>query len=223
MNRFAQAMYGRVIYIFETDLQLTDLPSIFSPKQYWFDVTGIDCEVGYIIDVSDGTLKFRKPTEDEKTIAQAQTVRDSLQRNVMDYLSAEMVGNDTAALKDSYKNALTNISDDVALHMPDVFPLWAPGSVAYKKGDRVTYNGVLYRVITAHTSQESWKPDVSPSLFTKVLTSSEGPKEWEQPDSTNPYMKGDRVIYNGKIYESLIDNNVWSPDGKPDGWKEITE
>jgi hypothetical protein len=45
--------------------------------------------------------------------------------------------------------------------------------------------------------------------------------EWTQPDSTNPYMKGDRVIFEGKIYESTIDGNVWSPADYPAGWQEI--
>lgn len=35
------------------------------------------------------------------------------------------------------------------------------------------------------------------------------------------YQTGDRVIYNGKIYESTIDNNVWSPDTYPQGWKLV--
>ena len=95
---------------------------------------------------------------------------------------------------------------------------------AYKTGDRVQYSGVLYKVLQDHTSQSTWTPTDAPSLFAKVLTSTDGtPSEWQQPDSTNAYKIGDRVIYNGKIYESLIDNNVWSPADYPAGWKEIIE
>ena len=35
--------------------------------------------------------------------------------------------------------------------------------------------------------------------------------EWEQPESTNPYMKGDKVKHNDKTWVSDIDNNVWEP------------
>ena len=35
-------------------------------------------------------------------------------------------------------------------------------------------------------------------------------------------MKGDKVRCEGKIYESLIDNNVWKPTEYPQGWKDIT-
>jgi len=61
---------------------------------------------------------------------------------------------------------------------------------------------------------------LAPSLWTKVLIPDENViPEWEQPDSTNPYMKGDRVMFDGKVYESTIDNNVWSPDVY--GWTEV--
>lgn len=47
--------------------------------------------------------------------------------------------------------------------------------------------------------------------------------EWEQPDSTNPYMKGDKVRYKGVVYVSLIDNNVWSPADYSAGWQIVDE
>ena len=47
--------------------------------------------------------------------------------------------------------------------------------------------------------------------------------EWEQPDSTNAYKKGDKVRFEGKVYKSLIDKNVWSPSAYPAGWQQIKE
>jgi len=43
------------------------------------------------------------------------------------------------------------------------------------------------------------------------------------PDSTNAYMKGDKVTFNGVVYQSLIDGNVYSPEAYPAGWAEYTE
>lgn len=89
------------------------------------------------------------------------------------------------------------------------------------KGEYINYDGVLYKVLTAHTVQESWTPVSSPSLFAKVLTDPTGEtiKEWEQPDSTNAYKKGDKVKYKDKIYQSTVDNNVWEPTVY--GWEEV--
>ena len=115
-----------------------------------------------------------------------------------------------------------NLDDVDALEMPTMFPKWSPGTT-YTKGTRVRYNEILYIVLSDHTSQSDWTPEAAPSLFAKVLIPDENViPEWEQPGSANPYMKGDRVMYNGNTYESLIDNNVWSPDAYPAGWKLIT-
>lgn len=105
-----------------------------------------------------------------------------------------------------------------------LFPSFDGNGHFYNAGERILYGGTLYKVLQAHTSQADWTPDAAPSLFARVLAGQDGTDigEWEQPDSTNPYMTGDKVIYNGKIYESVIDNNVWSPDVYPAGWKEVT-
>lgn len=133
-----------------------------------------------------------------------------------------LAGGDIAAAQSDYQTALMSISDEAALKMPDYFPTWDGNGHQYAAGDRVMYGDVLYKVLQTHTSQSDWAPNSAPSLFAKVLTSVAGePLPWQQPDSTNPYMTGDRVTYNGKVYESLIDNNVWRPDEYPEGWKEI--
>lgn len=117
------------------------------------------------------------------------------------------------------------LSDAQALQVPMLFDEFDGNGVAYEVGKRILFEGVLYKVIQAHTSQADWTPIAAPSLFAKVIneTVDGSIPEFEQPDSTNPYMKGDRVIFNGKIYESVIDNNIWSPTAYPTGWKEIIE
>ena len=113
------------------------------------------------------------------------------------------------------------VADEISLQVPNVYPAWRE-NVAYSIGERVLYNDVLYKVITAHFSQVDWTPEVSASLFAKVLIPNENIiPEWEQPDSTNAYMTGDKVTYNGKTYVSTIDNNIWSPVDYPAGWSEV--
>ena len=116
------------------------------------------------------------------------------------------------------------LTDTQALQVPMLFDEFDGNGVAYKVGKRIMFEGVLYKVIQAHTSQAEWTPVAAPSLFAKVIneTIDGSIPEFEQPNSTNPYMKGDKVIFNGKVYESLIDNNVYSPEAYPAGWKEIT-
>lgn len=121
------------------------------------------------------------------------------------------------------KMVASEVTDDAkALAIQEFYDDWEVG-VKYEVGTYIRYEGVLYKVITAHTSQSDWTPTSASSLFAKVLTDPTGEtiNEWVQPDSTNPYMTGDKVTFNGKTYESVIDNNVWSPSAYPAGWKEI--
>lgn len=120
------------------------------------------------------------------------------------------------------KIVANNVMDDIqALAIKEFYDIWKEG-VSYKTGQYVTHKDILYKVLADHTSQSDWTPDISNSLFANVLISLDGtPKDWVQPDSTNPYMKGDKIIFEDKTYESLIDNNTWSPSTYPAAWKEI--
>ena len=110
-------------------------------------------------------------------------------------------------------------TDEQAVLVPNVFPAWKPEK-QYETGDRIQYQGKLYKVITTHTSQEDWAPDVALSLFAQVLIPDpEVIPEWVQPDSTNPYQTGDKVTHNGSTWISTIDNNVWEPGVY--GWDEV--
>lgn len=114
------------------------------------------------------------------------------------------------------------LTDEQAASVPALYQEWATGTV-YKIGDRRTYGGVLYKCLQAHTSQVDWTPDVAVSLWATVLIPDPDViPDWVQPDSTNAYMKGDKVRYNGVVYRSLIDNNVWSPDAYPAGWEIVS-
>lgn len=164
-----------------------------------------------------------EPTQDEKNQKFANEAKVKLENLAVSAMMAQLAVSDISAQQTEYQSNIAVLSDDVALLIPEVYPVWSGNGVEYKKDMRVTYNGILYKVLQNHTSQETWTPTSAPSLFAKVLTSEGEILEWEQPSSTNPYMKGDKVKYNGKIYESVIDNNVWSPEAYPAGWKEVEE
>lgn len=111
------------------------------------------------------------------------------------------------------------LTDDQALTVTALYPSW-DDSAAYSVGQRVRYGGALYKCLTAHTAQAGWTPPDSPSLWAKVLTDPAGAiLPWVQPDSTNPYMIGDKVTHNGKTWVSTVDNNVWEPGDY--GWQEV--
>ena len=126
-------------------------------------------------------------------------------------------------LRPLIEKAAESLDDTDALEAVNLYPEWSGDSIPYVLGYRVRFNGLLYKVLQAHTSQPDWTPIAAPSLFAKVLIPDPTViPEWEQPDSTNPYMKGDKVTYNGQVWESTIDNNVWVP-GTGNLWKLVEE
>lgn len=136
-----------------------------------------------------------------------------------------MTREEARQLRKLLENETENMPDEKIAGFPAFVEKWKPGK-EYKTGKRLAHEGTVYKTLQDHTSQEGWEPDAAPSLFAKVLipTDDEGQQteipEWEQPDSTNPYMQGDRVSHGGKTWESDIDNNVWEPGVY--GWHEVT-
>ena len=123
-------------------------------------------------------------------------------------------------LRQLIESAVKSLSDEDALNGVELFPQWSGDGVEYKTGDRVRHGGILYRVLQDHTSQEGWFPVAAPSLFAVVLIPDPDViPEWVQPDSTNPYMTGDKVTHNGQTWISTIDNNVWEPGVY--GWEVV--
>ena len=124
--------------------------------------------------------------------------------------------------QDSVLVSLEYLTDEQALTVAVLYPEWTSGK-EMKAGCRYRYNDVLYKCLQDHTSQDDWKPDAAPSLWAKVLVDENNDTipEWEQPESTNPYSKGDKVTHSGKTWESTIDGNVWEPGIY--GWTEVTE
>ena len=119
--------------------------------------------------------------------------------------------------------------EETAVEIASLYPVWAADK-QYKVNDIVQYgtNSVgdpqLYLVLQAHKSQSDWLPDATASLYKKMGISESGYPIWTQPlCAVDAYNLGDIVSYNGKLYKSIINANVWSPDAYPAGWEEYTE
>lgn len=108
---------------------------------------------------------------------------------------------------------------------------------SYAKGNRVTHNGIEW---TSSVNGNVWTPEEATDLWIPEEPEEEIPVE-QEPPLTDPepepetipefvqptgahdtYNTGDKVLFEGNVYESVIDNNAYSPAAYPAGWRQIS-
>ena len=92
------------------------------------------------------------------------------------------------------------LEDKKALQYMEMYPLWQSG-LSVNVGERYQYNGRLYKVVQAHTTQADWTPDITPALWTVIDVEHAGTLEDPIPAvASMEYIKGKYYIENGTIY-----------------------
>ena len=176
------------------------------PSESYFDGNNIEDAIEYFHMYLNNDVLYVK-TEDEQAL--------------------EAIGiqsEDAVAVRSALDIMLATVPDENVKNVAILFPLWKENT-EYVVNQRVRYINKVYKVLQNHTSQTDWTPDRAVCLFACLLIDEENGEilDWVQPDSTNAYMTGDKVKYEGLIYESLIDNNIWSPVEYPTGWVVVPE
>lgn len=132
-----------------------------------------------------------------------------------------MTRDEAIALRRIIEEAIKSLDDTLANEGVALFPQWRVGK-AYGAGDRVRHGALLYRCLTAHTSQDDWAPGDAVSLWVTVADPVDEWPEWSQPAGAHDaYNTGDQVSHNDKHWKSDIDVNVWEPGVY--GWTEAQE
>lgn len=119
-------------------------------------------------------------------------------------------------------------------------PAWkSPGTnhaLMYQKGDRVRHNGKVVR--STHDGLNHWEPttlNLDGRIWEEELPAEEEPDMGEPPTEEEPeefvqpagahdaYQTGDTVLFEGTVYRSTMDNNVWSPAANPTAWTAVVQ
>ena len=123
------------------------------------------------------------------------------------------------SIKAMLSSEVESMSDEEALSIAALYPAWVNKIDTFvEAGERLWYDGKLYKVIQPHTVQNDWTPDSVSSLFVEIQIV-EWP-EWVQPTGVqDAYMTDDKVSHNNKHWVSIADANVWEPGIY--GWEEM--
>ena len=111
----------------------------------------------------------------------------------------------------------SELTDEDVNALAGLYPAFKSG-VAVDINDLYQFNGALYKVVQAHTTQSDWTPPAVPALFTPVAAAGVVP-EWVQPTGAqDAYATGDQVTHDNPndadniwLYESSIAANTTEP------------
>lgn len=186
-----------------------------------------------------------RPLTQEETIEEMQEYIKTLEKMV---IHSHKLWKESIALEKgeviNYKNTLyevvqnhTTQADWIPPLAPALFMLWNSSDEprewlqplgahdSYDLDERVKYQGknyvsLIYNNVWLPTNATYWKEvDAEWNDFPVPEIPAWTDKN---PDGSNKvYNIGDRVTFEGAVYESLIANNVWSPSAYPAGWKLI--
>lgn len=115
---------------------------------------------------------------------------------------------------------IQTLDDPRALKIASAYPEWEPGE-AVIVSDKRKRGELLYRCAQAHTTQADWTPETTPALWVKIAAEGTIPDFIQPTGAHDAYQIGDKVNFNGNIYESLINANTYSPTAYPAGWKKL--
>ena len=135
-------------------------------------------------------------------------------------------GRDTSSLMFVLEAQSENsrLDDVTVLEHSDAFPVWDRNWTG--KVGRIVRDpddGQLYRKVNAdfNTAYPQSQPSVDKSQWKLIGDPGEEWPEWSPPiGAHDTYMKGDKVTFKGKRYESAVDYNAYSPEEYPPNWKE---
>ena len=121
------------------------------------------------------------------------------------------------AAKEILLKALDTLTDEEAYKVNFLFRKWSPYDT-YQQGERVFYNEELYSVI--QTPNTNANPELNTECFIKIGKPLNLIEEWDD-NNRKVYNIGDKIKIGNYYYQSLINNNSWSPLEFPASWEII--
>lgn len=112
------------------------------------------------------------------------------------------------------------LTEEELSEMISLFPTWESALYRGKQVEKDTkyvYNGRLYKVVTPHIPQENWNPEKDNGALWDEVVPPGVIDEWEQRYGHNAYQPGDKVIWEGEVYEAKS-VTTYDPTSYPAAW-----
>lgn len=127
-----------------------------------------------------------------------------------------------ARLNETY-SAMSKLDDKSASICVSLLPVmhYDGSLIVYKT--RINWNGVVKMSALDLYDREENNPDNAPTLWTDINYRDGYRIIPNTVTAAEAFALGERGWWGDTLYESTIDNNVWTPVEYPQGWMEVTE
>ena len=170
--------------------------------------------------LADGGLTGTEPVASIVEFHGAVDLQDK--DNTITTLAGKVVDKQEAqTIRGFIETAAEGLDDATASQAPVLFPSLKEDGSLVSVGTRINWKGVVMRAAVDLWDREENNPDNAPSLW-EDLAYIDGIRII--PDvitAGTAFSKGEQGWWNGALYESKADNNVWTPDAYPAYWEEV--
>lgn len=126
-------------------------------------------------------------------------------------------------LRSIVEKASASLDDKTASTASMLFPRLKQNGALISAGTRINWNGTIKKASVDLWDTAENNPDSAPSLWADI--------EYKDgyriiPDTltvTTAFAKGECGWWNGVLYRSLMEGNVYTPAVYPAGWEEVKE
>ena len=124
------------------------------------------------------------------------------------------------AAQNCIKNAIPLLDDKSASMLAVIYDTMQYNGMLIPAKTRINWNGRLVRSAVDIWDAEGNNPDNAPDLWEDIAYRDGFRIIPEIITATLAFSKGECGWWGDRLYESLMDGNVYAPDAYPAGWKE---
>lgn len=132
-----------------------------------------------------------------------------------------MVRKNAERLHRTIMAGIATISDKQASEGVELFPKLKQDDALINAGTRINWNGMLKRAAVDLWDREEYNPDNAPTLWEDIAYKLGYRIIPEVITSTLAFAFDEIGWWGDKLYKSLLDANVWTPEQNPTGWEEV--
>lgn len=126
------------------------------------------------------------------------------------------------AIIDALVKLRESATDEQASAAASLYPTLKGDGSLVKAGTRINWNGEVMRAAVDLWDVEGSDPENAPSLW-EAIGYRDGYRIIPEVITVGTaFSKGERGWWDGELYSSILDANVWTPQANPSGWEKVT-